>query len=99
MKFLLYIICLVLFLDVRGQVGYEDYYSERDLSLKIEHAKTLIEKIDAIGMLAQHYKGIHQDSLGDLYYKKIPALAGRSADDILVGRALWWDMRYHADTA
>ena len=99
MKFFLYAFFFLLSLTVRAQIGYEDYYSEKDLKSRIQYAKTLLDQVDANGMLAQHYKGVHQDSLGDFYYKKISDIAAHSNDNNVVGRALWWDMRYHEDTA
>jgi len=76
----------------------EDYYSENYHKVNLQMAKTPAEQIEALGALSVHYKNKHQDSLGDLYMKKISEVVNHSNDDVLKGRAQFWTLRVKNDT-
>jgi len=96
-RFIMLLLLLLAGLEVKAQLEYEDYYSDQDLKSILLQARTPAEQIDAYGMLAIHYQGIHQDSLADLYFNKISKIPVQVHHINLTARILWWDMRYSAN--
>jgi signal transduction histidine kinase len=94
MRKLLTSFLLLLALSAKTQIGYEDFYSEKDLLTNLQQAKTLMVKLDATGCLAVHYKKLYKDSIGNVYLKKVYAIAENSENAELMARALWWDNYY-----
>ena len=71
---------LVLCTGANSQVGYEEYYSEKDLLTNLQKAKSAAEQIDAAGVLAVNYKGVFKDSLASIYLTKANTIAENSKD-------------------
>jgi len=89
---------LVLCTGANSQVGYEEYYSEKDLLSNLQKAKSAAEQIDAAGVLAVNYKRSFKDSLASFYLTQASTVAQNSKDPKLIARAIWWDNRYESDT-
>ena len=92
-KFIFFLFLLPAF-TANAQIGWEDFYSEKDLQSDLQYAKTPAEQLDATGCLAVHYKKIHTDSLAKVYIQKVFSIAENSKDVYLMARALWWDISY-----
>ena len=61
-------------LSANSQVGFEQYYSEKQLLAILQLAKTNWDKLEAYGMLAVHYKQTNKDSLAGVYLGKVKAM-------------------------
>ncbi|HEU5165848.1 MAG TPA: ATP-binding protein [Chitinophagaceae bacterium] len=97
MRKYLFFLFLLVALKVSAQVGYEDFYSEKDLQKILQNAKTITEQMDATGSLAVYYKRHFKDSLADLFIKKIPGFIKDSNDHQLVARSLGWDVSFESN--
>ena len=86
-------------LSANSQVGYEQYYAEKQLLTILQQAKTSWDKLEAYGMLAVHYSQENKDSLAGVYLDKVKAIAADGKDVKLKARSLWWDNYYKYDTA
>src|SRR5436190_725824 len=89
---------IFLSLIARSQIRFELYYSEKQLTVILQQAKTNWDKMNAQGMLASYYKLSNKDSLALSYLKKLKSVAEGSKDVKLKARALWWDNYYDSDT-
>ena len=98
MKKIAAIFFLMLCTRANSQVGFEEYYSEKDLLSFLQKAKTRPEQLDAAGVLAVNYKRVFKDSLASVYLTKVYAIAENSKDPKLMARAMWWDNRYKGDS-
>ena len=96
MRKFLFLIVLLFAFKAKAQIGYEDFYSVSELEINLKRAKTVLEQMDAAGCLAVRYKHIRNDSLKNLYLKKVFALAQNGNDIKLMGRALWWDLYFES---
>ena len=96
MRTLLLFISLLFAVVVRAQIGYEDFYSVKQLESNLRQAKTAMEQIDAAGILAVRYKFLWNDSLKELYLKQVFTIAENAKDIKAMGRALWWDLYYES---
>lgn len=83
--------CILFGAVLNGQVGFEDYYSEKDLLTHLQRARTASEQIDASGVLAVNYKKIFRDSLASIYLSRIYKIAQNASDPKLMAWAIWWD--------
>ena len=86
-------------LSANSQVGFEQYYAEKQLLTILQQAKTHWDQLQAYGMLAVHYKQTNKDSLAKVYLGKAKAMAADGKDVKLKARSLWWDNYYESDTA
>ena len=85
-------------LSAKSQVGFEQYYAEKQLLTILQQAKTNWDRLQATGMLAVHYKETNKDSLAKVYLGKVKAMAADGKDVKLKARSLWWDNYYESDT-
>ena len=98
MRKIVTIFFLMLCTKANSQIGFEEYYSEKDLLSFLQKAKTHPEQLDAAGVLAVNYKRVFKDSLASVYLTKVYTIAQNSKDPKLMARAMWWDNRYKSDT-
>jgi signal transduction histidine kinase len=98
MKKITTIFFLVLCINAKSQVGFEEYYSEKYLLANLQKAKDVSEQLDCSGILAVNYKRVFKDSLAAIYLAKAYKIAADSKDVKLMARAIWWDNRYDGDT-
>ena len=93
MKMFLLLPLLALSFITRAQMQamYEDFYPEKELLAKLQHAKTPAGQLYAAGFLAAHYKRRFRDSLAAVYLKKLYSVARAANDKNLSASALWWD--------
>jgi hypothetical protein len=77
-------------------VFYPTFYPEKELLTGFQHAKTPVERMDAAGVLALHYRSKFQDSLSSVYLHILYRVAGVANDQKLVAKALWWDAQVSA---
>ena len=94
MRILLLPLLFAMAFHAHAQVGYENFYSEKDLQTVLQHANTVAGQLDATGSLAVYYKQLYNDSLAAIYLKKVYSIAENSKDPQLMARALWWDNYY-----
>src|SRR4026209_1059401 len=85
MKRLLTIVFVLMSLTVKSQLGWEDFYSEKDFRAMLRQARNPREKMYALGLLTR--KGLSSDSI----MKEINAIADKANDKELKALALWWD--------
>src|SRR5689334_8520457 len=81
---------------VNAQIGHEDFYSAKQLELKLKLAKTVVEQIDAFGCLAVHYKSLRNDTLKKFYLSQVYSIAQNTKDVKATGRALWWGLYFES---
>jgi signal transduction histidine kinase len=98
MKKFAVIITVFVSLTAQSQIGYEQFYSEKQLTAILQQAKTDMEQLDAYGMLAMHYKNAYRDSLANTYLEKVKAISADPKNVKLKARGLWWDNYYDPDT-
>jgi len=79
------ILAVFLSLAAKCQLGWEDFYSEKDFRQMFQQARNPKEKIYALGLLAS--KGLSKDSI----IKEIYAVADKADEKQLKATALWWD--------
>ena len=63
MKKIVILIFFFISLSANAQVGFEQYYSEKQLLGILQQAKTNWDQLQAYGVLAVHYKQTNKDSL------------------------------------
>ena len=63
MKKIVLFIFVFISLSANSQVGFEQYYSEKQLLTILQQAKTNWDRLEAYAMLAVHYKETNKDSL------------------------------------
>ena len=98
MKKIAAIFFLLLCIRANSQVGFEEYYSEKDLLSFLQKAKSPPEQLDAAGVLAVNYKRVFKDSFANIYLTRVYTIAKNANDPKLMARAMWWDNRYKGDT-
>ena len=98
MKKIVILIFVFISLSANAQVGFEQYYAEKQLLGILQQAKTNWNQLEAYGMLAVHYKQSNKDSLAEVYLGKAKAMAAYGKDVKLKARSLWWDNYYKSDT-
>ena len=98
MKKIVLLIFVFISLNANSQVGFEQYYSEKQLLALLQLAKTNWDQLEAYGILAVHYKETNKDSLAGVYLNKVKATTADGKDVKLKARSLWWDNRYESDT-
>ena len=98
MKKIVLFIFVFISLSANSQVGFEQYYSEKQLLTILQQAKTNWDRLEAYAMLAVHYKETNKDSLAGIYLGKVKAITADGKDVKLKARSLWWDNRYESDT-
>ncbi len=64
----------------KSQVGFEQYYAEKQLLAILHQAKTNWDQLQAYGMLAVHYKQTNKDSLSKVYLGKTKAMGADGKD-------------------
>src|SRR5262245_57556664 len=94
MRIFIFFLLLCFTFSAKAQLGYEDYYSEKDLQTQLQQAKTIEDQMNATGRLALHFKKLRNDSTGILYIRKIFGMAEGRKDVKLMANALWWDIAY-----
>ena len=99
MKKIVILFFIFISLSANSQVGFEQYYAEKQLLTILQQAKTHWDQLQAYGMLAVHYKQTNKDSLAKVYLGKAKAMAADGKDVKLKARSLWWDNYYESDTA
>ena len=80
----------------KAQLFYPTFYPEKELLASFQHANTPAEQINASGVLALHYKTKFQDSLSNVYMGLVYNIAGKTNDQQLLAKALWWDAQVWA---
>ena len=98
MKKIVILFFIFISLSANSQVGFEQYYAEKQLLTILQQAKTHWNRLEAYGMLAMHYKQTNKDSLAKVYLGKAKAMAADGKDVKLKSRSLWWDNYYESDT-
>ena len=91
MKKFLMILCVLSGLAAKCQLGWEDFYSEKDFRIMFQQAKNSKERIFALGLLGR--KGLLKDSI----MREINAIADKGDDKKLKASALWWDAKLYDD--
>ncbi len=98
MKKIVILFFIFISLYAKSQVGFEQYYAEKQLLGILQQAKTNWDRLQATGMLAVHYKETNKDSLAKVYLAKTKAMAADGKDVKLKASSLWWDNYYESDT-
>jgi signal transduction histidine kinase len=98
MKKIVILIFVFISLSANAQVGFEQYYAEKQLLGILQQAKTNWDQLQAYGMLAVHYKQTNKDSLAKVYLGKVKSMAADGKDVKLKAKSLWWDNYYESDT-
>ncbi len=98
MKKIVILIFVFISLKANAQVGFEQYYAEKQLLTILQQAKTNWDQLQAYGMLAVHYKQTNKDSLAKVYLGKVKSMTADGKDVKLKARSLWWDNYYESDT-
>ncbi len=98
MKKIVILIFVLISLSTNAQVGFEQYYSEKQLLAILQQAKSNWDKLQAYGIMAVHYKQTNKDSLAGVYLGKVKTMTAGGKDVKLKARSLWWDNYYETDT-
>jgi signal transduction histidine kinase len=98
MKKIAIVFFIFISLGAKSQVGFEQYYAEKQLLTILQQAKTNWDQLEAYGMLAMHYQHTNKDSLAKVYLSKVKEIAADGKDVKLKARSLWWDDYYEPDT-
>lgn len=98
MKQALTILMLFVSVTTSAQIGFEQYYTTRQLTERLQQAATNSDKLEAHGLLAVHYKSSGKDSLGKIHMEKARALVGETSLPETQARLLWWENYYKGDT-
>ena len=85
-------------LVVRSQIGYEQFYSEKQLLEILQQAKTSGDQLEPFGLLARHYNQVFNDSLSKVYLERLRSVYKDTKNGKLKARGLWWDNYYEPDT-
>ena len=91
MKRFLMILLMLSSLAAKCQLGWEDFYSEKDFRAMLHQAKNPKEKMYALGLLTR--KGLSLDSI----IREINLITARTNDKSLKASALWWESKLHED--
>ena len=98
MRKLFIFLILYVALEAQAQIGYEDFYSERELQKLLQNAKTITAQLDATGSLAVYYRKHFKDSLANLFIKKVSGFVKDSSNVQMVARSLWWNVYFESNT-
>ncbi len=82
----------------KAQIGFEEYYSEKQLLSILQKAKTPWDQLEANGILAKHYASMNKDSLARVYLDKVKSTVTKTNDVKLKARGIWWDNYFENDT-
>ena len=95
---IVFILLLFFTFSAKAQLGYEEFIGEKELQANLQRAKTKKEQMYAIGRLALHLKKLRRDSIGEIYIKRVYALAENEKDVQAMADALWWRLVYETST-
>jgi signal transduction histidine kinase len=92
------IFCLFISIISKSQIGFEEYYTTRQLTNLLQHATTEKDKLEAYALLAVHFKTSGKDSMARAYMDKTRSVTGENSAPKIKARLLWWENYYKGDT-